>query len=201
MGAPRSRPMGRRTGNPCGIALNASRMRRAPWDVWASRRVFHATSSCDGSSSSGPGRSSSSAAECISHVSGGSPVGSSTSSVASTSVGLHVLVDSVLPLDHRDVCSSWLRGSSADWAFSPRVFRSALADSFHAATGVAEVNRAVEDLDEAAESWLAWRSKRWVKSSIHAGERWKPILCCRIARRSLSRSPLGWFLLVGRLLG
>eukprot|EP00808_Paulinella_micropora_P017362 g52932.t1 len=91
----------------------------------------------------------------------------------------------------------WLRGSSADWAFSPRVFRSALADSFHAATGVAEVNRAVEDLDEAAESWLAWRSKRWVKSSIHAGERWKPILCCRIARRSLSRSPLGWFLLVG----
>eukprot|EP00808_Paulinella_micropora_P003347 g30973.t1 len=82
---------------------HARPLNRAPWDVWASCR---ATSSCDGSSSSGPGRSSSESAECISHVSGGSPVGSSTSSVASTSVGLHVLVDSVLPLDHRDVCSS-----------------------------------------------------------------------------------------------
>eukprot|EP00808_Paulinella_micropora_P027668 g78888.t1 len=73
---------------------HARPLNRAPWDVWASRRVFHATSSCDGSSSSGPGRSSSESAECISHVLGGSPVGSSTSSVASTSVGLHVLVDS-----------------------------------------------------------------------------------------------------------
>eukprot|EP00808_Paulinella_micropora_P019331 g61102.t1 len=188
MGAPRSRPMGRwdreSLWDRSKCVPHARPLNRAPWDVWASRRVFHVIRVRCGRCFSGGG-------SVIGyfflrwfvllcHVSGGSPVGSSTSSVAFTSVGLHVLFDS---------------------AFRPRVFRSALADSFHAATGVAEVNRAVEDLDEAAESWLAWRSKRWVKSSIHVGERWKQILCCRIARRSLSRSPLGWFLLVGRLLG
>eukprot|EP00808_Paulinella_micropora_P009750 g23865.t1 len=66
-----------------------------------------ATSSCDGSSSSGPGRSSSESAECISHVSGGSPVGSSTSSVAFTSVGLHVLVDSALEALGQELHPCW----------------------------------------------------------------------------------------------
>eukprot|EP00808_Paulinella_micropora_P007010 g31559.t1 len=47
---------------------------RAPRDVGASR---WATSSCDGSFSSGSGRSSSESPVCISHASGGSLVGSS----------------------------------------------------------------------------------------------------------------------------